>query len=251
MFVSFWQMAFWQNRSISLVDMYIDNSEPTENVGQIHFSLEYDFQNTTLILKIMQVHTHTHTQSYFCLVVVVVVTFNIPRLPTFATIAWRQSTFGRYQFAACIIESLIQVVSIWKRSFGYSGRETNDKNKEIACSNQIELREQTDKPAARKRIMQKCLICPSCVRCIRPSEMYSTSNRCECPKGVLVDLFLPIGLRGGHSSSSWPLLLLLSSWIRDRILDWMWKDVVFHLVSIPFFFFFFFILPSVQFNSSR
>ena len=49
------QMAFWQNRSISLVDMYIDNSEPTETVGQIHFSLEYDFQNTTLILKIMQV----------------------------------------------------------------------------------------------------------------------------------------------------------------------------------------------------
>lgn len=35
--------------------MYIDNSEPSENVGQIHFSLEYDFQNTTLILKIMQV----------------------------------------------------------------------------------------------------------------------------------------------------------------------------------------------------
>ena len=64
MFVSFWQMAFWQNRSISLVDMYIDNSEPTENVGQIHFSLEYDFQNTTLILKIMQVHTHTHTHTH-------------------------------------------------------------------------------------------------------------------------------------------------------------------------------------------
>jgi len=52
------QMAFWQNRSISLVDMYIDNSEPTENVGQIHFSLEYDFQNTTLILKIMQVRLY-------------------------------------------------------------------------------------------------------------------------------------------------------------------------------------------------
>ncbi|GBP68280.1 hypothetical protein EVAR_57606_1 [Eumeta japonica] len=48
-------MAFLQNRSISLVDMYIDNSEPSENVGQIHFSLEYDFQNTTLILKIIQV----------------------------------------------------------------------------------------------------------------------------------------------------------------------------------------------------
>lgn len=38
-----------------MVDMYIDNSDPSENVGQIHFSLEYDFQNTTLILKIIQV----------------------------------------------------------------------------------------------------------------------------------------------------------------------------------------------------
>ncbi|KAK7867359.1 hypothetical protein R5R35_008906 [Gryllus longicercus] len=46
-------MAFLQSRSISLVDMYIDNSEPVENVGQIHFSLEYDFQNTTLILRIL------------------------------------------------------------------------------------------------------------------------------------------------------------------------------------------------------
>nr|XP_032525515.1 synaptotagmin-5-like isoform X2 [Danaus plexippus plexippus] len=43
-----------ENRSISLVDMYIDNTEPSENVGQIHFSLEYDFQNTTLILRIIQ-----------------------------------------------------------------------------------------------------------------------------------------------------------------------------------------------------
>lgn len=48
-------MAFLQNRSISLVDMYIDNTEPSENVGQIHFSLEYDFQNTTLILRILTV----------------------------------------------------------------------------------------------------------------------------------------------------------------------------------------------------
>nr|CAD7586616.1 unnamed protein product [Timema genevievae] len=46
-------MAFLQSRSISLVDMYIDNTEPSENVGQIHFSLEYDFQNTTLILRIL------------------------------------------------------------------------------------------------------------------------------------------------------------------------------------------------------
>lgn len=49
------QKAFLQSRSISLVDMYIDNSEPSENVGQIHFSLEYDFQNSTLILRIIQV----------------------------------------------------------------------------------------------------------------------------------------------------------------------------------------------------
>lgn len=48
-------MAFLQNRSVSMVDMYIDNSEPSENVGQIHFSIEYDFQNTNLILKIIQV----------------------------------------------------------------------------------------------------------------------------------------------------------------------------------------------------
>lgn len=37
--------------------MYIDNSDPSENVGQIHFSLEYDFQNTTLILKVIQVRS--------------------------------------------------------------------------------------------------------------------------------------------------------------------------------------------------
>lgn len=42
------------NRSTSMIDMYIDNSEPSENVGQIHFCVEYDFQNNTLILKILQ-----------------------------------------------------------------------------------------------------------------------------------------------------------------------------------------------------
>ncbi|XP_074115622.1 synaptotagmin 7 isoform X2 [Cotesia typhae] len=46
--------AFMQSRSVSLVDMYIDNTEPSENVGQIHFSLEYDYQNTTLVLRIIQ-----------------------------------------------------------------------------------------------------------------------------------------------------------------------------------------------------
>lgn len=45
-----------------MVDMYIDNSEPVENVGQIHFSLEYDFQNTTLILKIIQVRLQSPVQ---------------------------------------------------------------------------------------------------------------------------------------------------------------------------------------------
>lgn len=64
------QMAFLQNRSISLVDMYIDNAEPTENVGQIHFSLEYDFQNTTLILRILTVSDHY--SSFF-------VPFRVPR----------------------------------------------------------------------------------------------------------------------------------------------------------------------------
>lgn len=34
--------------------MYLDSTDPSENVGQIHFSLEYDFQNTTLILKVLQ-----------------------------------------------------------------------------------------------------------------------------------------------------------------------------------------------------
>jgi len=48
-------MAFWQNRSISLVDMYIDNADTSDTVGQINFSLEYDFESTTLILKIIQV----------------------------------------------------------------------------------------------------------------------------------------------------------------------------------------------------
>ena len=53
---------------MSLVDMYIDNSEPSENVGQIHFSLEYDFQNTTLILRIIQVRetfTLESTKSFY------------------------------------------------------------------------------------------------------------------------------------------------------------------------------------------
>ena len=48
-----------------MVDMYIDNSEPSENVGQIHFSLEYDYQNTTLILKVIQVLQKPPPSEYF------------------------------------------------------------------------------------------------------------------------------------------------------------------------------------------
>lgn len=35
-------------------DICMDNAESNENVGQIHFSVEYDFQNTTFILKVLQ-----------------------------------------------------------------------------------------------------------------------------------------------------------------------------------------------------
>uniref|UniRef100_A0A1A9V129 C2 domain-containing protein n=1 Tax=Glossina austeni TaxID=7395 RepID=A0A1A9V129_GLOAU len=42
------------NKNFSMTDMYIDNCDTSENVGQIYFSLEYDFQNTSLILKVLQ-----------------------------------------------------------------------------------------------------------------------------------------------------------------------------------------------------
>uniref|UniRef100_A0A1A9WQB8 C2 domain-containing protein n=2 Tax=Glossina TaxID=7393 RepID=A0A1A9WQB8_9MUSC len=42
------------SKNFSMTDMYIDNCDTSENVGQIHFSLEYDFQNTSLILKVLQ-----------------------------------------------------------------------------------------------------------------------------------------------------------------------------------------------------
>ncbi|MPC80318.1 hypothetical protein E2C01_074895 [Portunus trituberculatus] len=59
-------MAFFQNRSLSLVDMYIDTSEPTENVGQIQFSMEYNFNEMTLILRIMQVRGKGVASVAFC-----------------------------------------------------------------------------------------------------------------------------------------------------------------------------------------
>ncbi|XP_071744567.1 synaptotagmin-7 isoform X2 [Lepeophtheirus salmonis] len=47
-------LAFFQNRSISLVDMYTDQGEPSEKCGEINFSLDYDFSSQTLKLKITQ-----------------------------------------------------------------------------------------------------------------------------------------------------------------------------------------------------
>jgi len=47
-------LAFWQNRSISLVDMYLDQGEPSEKCGELNFGLEYDFATQTLKLKIIQ-----------------------------------------------------------------------------------------------------------------------------------------------------------------------------------------------------
>ena len=49
------QLSFWQNRSISLVDMYTDQGEPSEKCGDLNFSLEYDYATQTLKLKIIQV----------------------------------------------------------------------------------------------------------------------------------------------------------------------------------------------------
>lgn len=49
------QLAFWQNRSISLVDMYTDQGEPSEKCGEINFALDYDFPSQTLKLKLIQV----------------------------------------------------------------------------------------------------------------------------------------------------------------------------------------------------
>jgi len=47
-------LAFWQNRSISLVDMYLDQGDPSEKCGELNFGLEYDFATQTLKLKINQ-----------------------------------------------------------------------------------------------------------------------------------------------------------------------------------------------------
>jgi len=49
------KLSSWQSRSLSLVEMYLDQGEPTEKCGEIHFGLDYDFTTQTLKLKIIQV----------------------------------------------------------------------------------------------------------------------------------------------------------------------------------------------------
>ncbi len=51
------QLAFWASRSMSLVDMYTDQGDPSEKCGELNFSLDYDFATQTLKLKMIQVCT--------------------------------------------------------------------------------------------------------------------------------------------------------------------------------------------------
>ena len=53
-------MAFWHNRSISLMDMYMNDGEPSEKCGDLNFGLEYDFATQTLKLKIIRVPHKIH-----------------------------------------------------------------------------------------------------------------------------------------------------------------------------------------------
>ena len=49
------QLAFWNNRTMSLMDMYGANGDSSEKCGEINFGLDYDFATQTLKLKIVQV----------------------------------------------------------------------------------------------------------------------------------------------------------------------------------------------------
>jgi hypothetical protein len=49
------QLAFWNNRSISLIDMYTEQGDPSEKCGELNFALDYDFASQTLKLKMIQV----------------------------------------------------------------------------------------------------------------------------------------------------------------------------------------------------
>ncbi len=52
---------------MSLVDMYLDQGEPSEKCGEIHFGLEYDFGTQTLKLKIIQVNRNCKMSSHFAI----------------------------------------------------------------------------------------------------------------------------------------------------------------------------------------
>jgi len=47
-------LAFWQQRSMTLLELYTDQGEPSEKCGEINFSLDYDFNTQTLRLKLIQ-----------------------------------------------------------------------------------------------------------------------------------------------------------------------------------------------------
>ena len=51
----FFQLAFWQARSISLMEMYTEQGEKSEKCGDINFGLDYDFSSETLKLRVIQV----------------------------------------------------------------------------------------------------------------------------------------------------------------------------------------------------
>ena len=52
----FFQLSFWQNRSLTLLNLYSDQvGEPSEKCGDINFSIEYEYSSQTLKLKIIQV----------------------------------------------------------------------------------------------------------------------------------------------------------------------------------------------------
>ena len=58
------QFSFWNNRSMSLVDMYIETGDPSEKCGELNFSLDYDFATQTLKLKMIQVTRGRELQKY-------------------------------------------------------------------------------------------------------------------------------------------------------------------------------------------
>ena len=115
--------------------MYIDNSEPTENVGQIHFSLEYDFQNTTLILKIMQVSFFN--SSYLFLLLLkdanqLFLSWWIQSLYCDAELAYRHVRLGFSFFFCCIFESLENyAISLSRRRWDANVSEFNCRDAEM------------------------------------------------------------------------------------------------------------------------